>query len=99
MDASMRQPESPPLSWMNARWADGPKVYEFLAARGVIARLSDAGRDLWEFERDVLAIREVVYKWKQGGRASLFKLDEVLVRFDMHLSELPDDVWCPRRGP
>jgi hypothetical protein len=45
MDASMRQSESRPLSWMNARRADGRKVYEFLAACGVIERLSNAGKD------------------------------------------------------
>jgi hypothetical protein len=88
-----------PLTWTDAKWADGRKVYEFLAARGVIERLSMAGTEMSGLGPHALALREVVYKWKQGGRASLFKVDEVLVQFDMHLSELPDDVWCSPGAP
>jgi hypothetical protein len=69
--------------WTNAEKADGPKVAAWIIDNvpGVNSMNDpDAARRL----RD----------WHKGAQVGVYALDRVLTRHGLHLSCLPDDVWC-----
>ena len=74
-----------------AEWLDGPRVTSWLRENGL--------ESLRQFESETL---ERAYgRWREGARASLYVLDQMLVKLHLHLSDIPDDLWVapPPCGP
>lgn len=63
-------------------WLDGPKLAVWLWEQ-----------ELTEDVRQDSNHARALLKWKQGGKASVYVVDEMLTRVDRHLSELPDHFY------
>ena len=69
------------LSFEDAAYADGLAVAHWLEHRKVdVACLT-------------VSQRRNLFRWRTGGQASFYTIDEVLTRVGLHVSELPDHVW------
>jgi hypothetical protein len=69
-------------------WLDGPRLAEWLRANG----LESAKRQLGP------TLERAYGRWRAGGKASVYVLDQMLVKLHLHLSDVPDDLWvawCP----
>lgn len=67
--------------WTTAEWANGPHVVAWLERQG------------YDLHRLDPATRKLVERWRAGCQASVWKVDELLIRFGRHLSELPSAAW------
>lgn len=69
------------------QFLDGPKVAAWL-----MAEIPALRPDHPKFKCDDNLTRYLHY-WKTGRRVSVWKLDELLIRFDRHLWEIPDSYY------
>jgi hypothetical protein len=70
------------------QWLDGPGVAEWLrgARSGISAKLPEG-------------LRQCVCSWSRpGARASVFRVDEVLIALDLHLADVPEHLYLTPRG-
>lgn len=67
------------MTWENAPAANGPKVADWIE-RHFPGRGHEIAGKQWG-------------RWRNGGQAAFQTLDRVLVRLDVHPSQLPVDVW------
>ncbi len=67
-------------SWNDASYADGAAVVRWLERRADLTGLDETKRKL-------------IQRWRKGIRASVWAVDDLLVDFHLHLSQLPDEVW------
>jgi hypothetical protein len=65
---------------MNPDWYDGPKLAEWICAKGVLDELHYRSPS-WR----------AVNRWKNGSAASVYAVDRVLCEVGMHISEIPDE--------
>lgn len=84
--ANRRWKGLPELTWENAEWANGPMVVAWLDSQGI------------KFEDGAPKARSAG-RWRGGSQARFHILDELLVRHERHVSELPDEVWEDRYEP
>lgn len=70
------------LDHTNAKTADGRAVVAWIERHTETHHLCDASRKRLE-------------RWRKGGQASFWAVDELLNELGRHPSELPDDVWIP----
>lgn len=75
-----------PTYTSGAEWLDGPALTEWLEARVPPEKRS---------EKWVKALRRRMREWRKGSMAEIYTVDEYLVRMGLHLTEIPDDFWCP----
>ena len=70
-------------------WLDGPKFAAWLEDKGIAANDIDPGHG------------SAPGKWRRGAGVSIYKADEILTRFGLHITDLPDDMYreSPKTGP
>jgi hypothetical protein len=71
-------------------WLDGPKLVSWLKHNaGLTSPKAQLGK------REYL-----IRRWRDGGKASVWLVDSVLVELGVCMGELPDEVWTspPSRG-
>lgn len=66
--------------WQTALAADGPKV-----AKWITDNLQPSKHDYATCRR--------LSDWRKGGQADFFTVDRVMVRYDRHVSEIPENIW------
>lgn len=74
------------LDWMNANYADGPKL-----ARWFDRALCDLGHSL--DGREYEGFNRRIQAWRQGDQVAFKTVDRYCVLFDLHPSMIPDNVW------
>ena len=72
------------VDWHDAKYADGAAVARWFDQNVNVKKDDDS------------ALRRL-YEWRVGGTASFLCIDRLLVRYDRHPSELPDEVWLAER--
>lgn len=63
-----------------------------LHGRPLVAWLKDNGLDCPRQQLNP-TLERALSRWRSGGKADVYVVDEVLVCIDVHLSELPDELW------
>ena len=71
------------MDWMDAEWANGPKLAEWIRARMPSEIVS----------KDINVLARRVRYWELGEQAAFDTVDTYLTRLGHHVSELPNDVW------
>lgn len=65
-----------------AEWLDGPALVDWLRLHGLENVKAFGG-----------TVQAAITRWQRGARASVYSVDSLMVRLDLHLSEIPDDIW------
>lgn len=74
--------------YMTHHWVDGPGLRVWLEAHGV------RYMDLPSSDQRRLSAAKT-----EGGCVSVWVVDRILTRADLHLSDLPDELWRENRAP
>lgn len=67
---------------MSGEWIDGRKLVAYLEDRGYQLSQSAIGHHA-----------RAVRHWRNGGAASIFQADALLIKLDLHPDLLPEDMW------
>lgn len=78
------------LDWTNGEFVNGPKLAAWLKERD---RLPEGTKHKDELDW----LRRRITYWEKGEQASLAAVDRWLTYIGCHLSEIPDDLWEPRK--
>ncbi len=77
-------PVAEPISPETAEWLDGPRLVEWLRENGLRSAKGQLGGSL-----------ERAYgRWREGGMASVYTVDQVLVKLHLHLTDIPESLWA-----
>lgn len=68
------------LDHTDAEWADGPALMRWLDAHVAIRPATTTWRKRLE-------------RWRGGGQASFYRVDELLVAHGLHVSQIPCTAW------
>jgi hypothetical protein len=69
------------LDHTTARWADGASLMTWLDALATV-------------QPPTAKVRRRVDRWRCGAQASFWHVDELLTSLELHVSQVPCEIWC-----
>lgn len=71
-----------PISWTEARAAEGPGLYDWLERVGLL-----------ELARSDDSNTRTLHRWRNGAWADFYCVDRLLIGLGLHPSAVPQELW------